>query len=146
MGRWEGGGVGGRSGWEARGGLHLPIGLFGVAMSPRSASHRPRQDWRALGEVSPTQGWISDPYLPSSALHGSYCLIHDFTWSAKPGLEKQTNKLSPLMQWCTGSVWVWLLAGPIKAIGQMCVHGRFSNIQSHMYCHAVHCSSNYCRY
>ena len=33
-----------------------PIGLFGVAMSLRSASHRPRQDWRALRDVSPTQG------------------------------------------------------------------------------------------
>ena len=42
--------------WEARGGLNLPIGLFGVAMSPRSASHRSRQDWRALRDVSPTQG------------------------------------------------------------------------------------------
>ena len=31
-------------------------GLFGVAMSPRSASHRPRHDWRALRDVSPTQG------------------------------------------------------------------------------------------
>ena len=31
-------------------------GLFGVAMSPRSVSHRPRQDWRALRDVSPTQG------------------------------------------------------------------------------------------
>ena len=26
-----------RSGWEAGGGLYLPTGLFGVAMSPRSA-------------------------------------------------------------------------------------------------------------
>ena len=44
VGRWEGVGVGGGGGWEAGGGLYLPIGLFGVAMSPRSASHRPRQD------------------------------------------------------------------------------------------------------
>ena len=51
-GGWEAGG----GGWEAGGGLYLPIGLFGVAMSPRSASHRPRQDWRALRDVSPTQG------------------------------------------------------------------------------------------
>ena len=29
--------------WEAGGGLYLPIGLFGVAMSPRTTSHRPRQ-------------------------------------------------------------------------------------------------------
>ena len=35
------------AGWEARDGLNLPIGLFGVAMSPRSASQRPRQDWKA---------------------------------------------------------------------------------------------------
>ena len=43
-------------GGEAEGGLYLPIGLFGVAMSPRSASGRPRHDWRALRDVSPTQG------------------------------------------------------------------------------------------
>ena len=43
-------------GWEAGGGLYRPTGLFGVAMSPRSASHRPRHDWRALRDVSPTQG------------------------------------------------------------------------------------------
>ena len=53
---WKGGGVGGGGGWEAGGGLHRPTGPFGVAMSPRSASHRPRHDWRALRDVSPTQG------------------------------------------------------------------------------------------
>ena len=47
---------GGWGGWEAGGRLHRPIGLFGVAMSPRSASHGPRHDWRALRDVSPTQG------------------------------------------------------------------------------------------
>ena len=47
-------GVGGGGGCLARGGFYLPIGLFGVAMSPRSANHRPRQDWRALRDVSPT--------------------------------------------------------------------------------------------
>ena len=61
MGGWEevgrmGVGGGGWGGWEARGGLYLPIGLFRVAMSPRSASHRPRQDWRALRDILPTQG------------------------------------------------------------------------------------------
>ena len=50
------GGVGRGDGWEAGGRLYLPIGLFGVAMSPKSASHRSRQDWRALRDVSPTQG------------------------------------------------------------------------------------------
>ena len=35
--------MGGGGGWEARGRLCLSIGLFGVAMSPRNASHRPIQ-------------------------------------------------------------------------------------------------------
>ena len=105
---------GGWGGWEAGGGLHRPIELFGVAMSPRSATHRPRHDWRALRDVSPIQGWISDPYLPSSALHGSHCLSRDFTRSEKPALEKQTSQLSLVMQQCMDSAWVWLLAGPIK--------------------------------
>ena len=48
VGRWEGGGVSGGGGWEAGGGLHHTTGLFGVAMSPRSASHRPRHDWKGL--------------------------------------------------------------------------------------------------
>ena len=56
VGRWEGGGVGRGGRWEAGGRLYLPIGLFGVAMSPRSVSQRPRQDWRVLREVASTQG------------------------------------------------------------------------------------------
>ena len=83
-------------------------------MSPRSASHRPRHDWRALRDVSPTQGLISDPYLPSSALHGSHCLSRDFTRLAKPAVEKQTSQISSVMQQCMDSACVWLLAGPIK--------------------------------
>ena len=43
----EGGWVGGRRGWKARGGLYISIGLSGVVMSPRSTSYRPRQAWRA---------------------------------------------------------------------------------------------------
>ena len=36
--------VGGRGGdgWEAGGGLNHLLGLFGLAMSPRSAIHRPK--------------------------------------------------------------------------------------------------------
>ena len=41
VGGWEGGGVGGGGGRAAGGGLNVPLGLFRVAMSPRSASHRP---------------------------------------------------------------------------------------------------------
>ena len=44
VGGWEGGGVGGGGGWEAGGGLDPPTEPFGVAMCPRSAGHRPRQD------------------------------------------------------------------------------------------------------
>ena len=40
VGGWEGVGGGGGK-WEVGGGLHRPIGLFGVAMSPRTTSHRP---------------------------------------------------------------------------------------------------------
>ena len=40
-GQERGGGMVEAGGWEAGGGLHHPIGLFGVAMSPRSVSHRP---------------------------------------------------------------------------------------------------------
>ena len=35
--------MGGGGGWGARGGLHLLIGLFAVARSPRNASHESRQ-------------------------------------------------------------------------------------------------------
>ena len=51
-----GGGVGGGGGWAAGGGLKLPTGPFGVAMSPRTTIHRPRQAWRALRDVSLTEG------------------------------------------------------------------------------------------
>ena len=44
VGGWEGGGVGGGGGWEAGGGSNPPTGPFRVAMCPRSAGHRPRQD------------------------------------------------------------------------------------------------------
>ena len=42
VGGWEGGGVGGAGRCKAGGRLHLLIGLFGVAMSPRTTSHWPR--------------------------------------------------------------------------------------------------------
>ena len=42
-GGWEGGGgAGGGGGSEAGGGLNFSLGLFGLAMGPRSASHRPK--------------------------------------------------------------------------------------------------------
>ena len=35
--------MGGEGGWEAGGRLNHPLGPFEPAMSPRSASHRPKQ-------------------------------------------------------------------------------------------------------
>ena len=43
-------------GWEARGGLYLQIGLFGVSMSPKSASHGMQTSLGGLRDVSLTQG------------------------------------------------------------------------------------------
>ena len=37
-----GNGVGGWRGWAGRGGLNLLLGQFGLAISPRSASHGPK--------------------------------------------------------------------------------------------------------
>ena len=39
----EGGEAGGGGGWEAGGRLNHPLGLFGLAMSPRKASHRAKR-------------------------------------------------------------------------------------------------------
>ena len=33
--------------WAARSRLNPPLGLFGLAMSPRSASHRPKHSLKA---------------------------------------------------------------------------------------------------
>ena len=54
---------------------------------PAIGSDMPRGPKRHL---TTTPRSISDPCLPSSALHGPYCLSLDFTWSAKLVLEKQT--------------------------------------------------------
>ena len=45
MARYRGGwagGAGGGGGWEVGGRLNPPLGLLGLAMRPRSASHRPK--------------------------------------------------------------------------------------------------------
>ena len=46
MAGWVGGGgggqIGGGRGWTAGGWLNHPLGVCGLAMSPRSASHRPK--------------------------------------------------------------------------------------------------------
>ena len=86
------GGVSGRGGWAARGRLKPPLGLFGLAMSPRSTSHRPMQTCsEGLRDVSLSMGSISDLCLPCSTLHGSHCLTHEFTGLAKLAPEKQTS-------------------------------------------------------
>ena len=72
--------MGGGGRWAAGGGLYIPIRLFGASMSPRSASHRPRQAYRGH-KRSLTNTRVN--ILPSSALHGPHCLSDDFTWPAK---------------------------------------------------------------
>ena len=42
VGGWERRGVGGGGEWEAGGRLNLSLGLFGLAVGPRSVSHRPK--------------------------------------------------------------------------------------------------------
>ena len=42
MGRWEGREIGGGGEWEVEGGLNALLGLFRLAMNPRSASQRPK--------------------------------------------------------------------------------------------------------
>ena len=37
-----GGGAGVGVGWEAGGRLNLPLGVFGLAMGPRSSNHSPK--------------------------------------------------------------------------------------------------------
>ena len=97
----------GVGGWEGvGGGLYLPIGLFGASMCPRSASHRPRQDWRAYNARCLTNTGVNIRPIATSHLvpsMGPHCLSCDFTWLAKPALEKQTSQLSPLMQQCMDS-------------------------------------------
>ena len=44
------------AGRKPEAGYTVQLDCIGVAMSPRNASHRPRHDWRALRDVSPTQG------------------------------------------------------------------------------------------
>ena len=56
-GGWVGeGGAGGGGGWEARGRLNPPIKLFGLAISPRSASHRPQTCFNGVRDVSLSLG------------------------------------------------------------------------------------------
>ena len=62
-------------------------------MSVRSASHKLNMP-RGPRNVSLTLGLISDPCLPSGALHVPQCCGRHFTWLAKLALEKQTIQLS----------------------------------------------------
>ena len=106
--------MGGGGGWEARGGLKLPLGPFGLAMGPRSASHRPKHA-RTAQETSPHHwGEFQTHALPRSTSHGSHCLSHEFTGLAKLAIEKHTSQPSLIIALCMCSVRVWPLAGPIK--------------------------------
>ena len=47
VGGWERSGMDGEGGWAAGGRLNPLLGLFGLPMSPRSASHRPKHALKA---------------------------------------------------------------------------------------------------
>ena len=96
MGGWEGGGMGGGYRWEAGGGLYLPVGLFGVAMSPRTTGHIPRQAWRALRDALLRGDYQT--HLPSSTLHELIVSVVTSHGQQKPALEKQTSQLGPAIQ------------------------------------------------
>ena len=109
---WAGGGV---SAWEAGGGLKSPLRLFGLAIGPRSSSHRPKHAWMALIDVSLSLGWISHSCLPCSTLHGSHCLSPEITGSAKLALESRS--VNQAREWncvCVVYKCSHYLAGPIK--------------------------------
>ena len=88
---------GGECGWAAGGRLKLPSGLLGGYMSTIICPVKPREPKRCLTNTGVN-------IILVVILHG---------WQ-KLALEKQTNQLSLLRQQCTGSVGVWLSAGPIK--------------------------------
>ena len=87
-------GNGGR--WTVRGGLYLPIRLFRISMSPRSAividPDKPRGSKRHL--INAVVNIRSMPCLLFNALYRPHCLNRDFTWLEKSSLEKQTSQLS----------------------------------------------------
>ena len=89
--------------------------VWNTAMGPRSASHTQFQTClNGIIDISLSLGCSSDPCLPCSALHGSLCLSHVFTGSAKLTLEKQTSQPNLVMALCRCNVQAWPLAGPIK--------------------------------
>ena len=52
----ERGRVGGGGGWEARGGLNPPLGQFGLAVGPKSASYIGSNMLECIRNVSQSQG------------------------------------------------------------------------------------------
>ena len=78
--------------WAARGGLYLPIGLFGVPMSPGSVSHRPRRPERRLTNTvnirpMPLSYVVSSmsPIVSVITSHGWQTRSRKVDQSAKPG-------------------------------------------------------------
>ena len=116
-------GVCGRErGWVCGGGeraagdaLYPPLGVFGIALSPGSAIHRPIVPNMPRGpkrRLTTTRS-ISDPCLACGAIHGPHCLSSEITWPAKLALEKQTSQLNLChCEWV--KVRVQLFTGSIK--------------------------------
>ena len=68
VGGWEEGEVDGEGKWAAKGRLNPPLVLFVVAMSPRSASHRPNTHRGPKRCLTTTGVNFNPPWVLSSQL------------------------------------------------------------------------------
>ena len=79
--------MGGGRGWAAKGRLKLLLGLFGLAMSPRSARHKPKHTQR-VREMSHYHRVEFQTY---------FLVANLATWSENLNLEKQISQSSLVM-------------------------------------------------
>ena len=66
-------------------------------MSPRSASQMPKQAWRAQETSHYHRGEFQTHAFHVVPFIGPLCLSHEFTWSEKHTLEKQTSRHATIM-------------------------------------------------
>ena len=91
--------------WTAGGGLYPLLGLFGLALCPRSASHVPKHPYIGPKRCLTTAVVNFKSMFSCSALHESYCLSHEYTWLKKLALlEKQTSHAAKPHHHCEGDI------------------------------------------
>ena len=114
MARYRGGWVGGGGAGQGWIGIQRWVkpsfGTVWASYGPQRCQPEAQTCLNGIRDISPSLG----EYLPSRTPHGSHCLSHAFTGSAKLALEKQTSPPSLVIALCMCSVQVWPLAGPIK--------------------------------